>query len=144
MCRSGDNGSVLSALSAIDGADRLYSSANSTPRLKRKRLRSATPSEGGGQSNGDDYPRSPLAKRKKLAADRTGYSKLKEGVTADELTNAKDETTSNGSTSSSPRPPPIPETSEEGSNEQDDDDDDEYEEEEEDDFLAREMEEEWG
>lgn len=141
---------MLPALSASYSADGqwLYSSVNSTPRLKRKRLRSATPSEGGGgQSNGDEYPRSPLAKRKKLAADRTGYSKLKEGVTADELTNAKDETTSNGSAESSPRPPPIPETSEEGSNEADDDgdDDDEYEEEEEeDDFLAREMEEEWG
>ncbi|KJA28556.1 hypothetical protein HYPSUDRAFT_33986 [Hypholoma sublateritium FD-334 SS-4] len=144
-----DGKSMLSAAASEDEWASENGSVNSTPRLKRKRLRSATPSEGGGgQSNGDEYPRSPLAKRKKLAADRTGYSKLKEGVTADDLTNAKDETTSNGSASSSPRPPPIPETSEEGSNDQDDDgdgdDDDEYEEEEEDDFLAREMEEEWG
>jgi RNA polymerase II subunit A-like phosphatase len=50
--------------------------------MKRKRLRSVTPSEMGSQ-NGDDSLQSPLAKRKKLAADRP--TRLKQGITAEEL-----------------------------------------------------------
>ena len=82
---------------------------NNTPRAKRKRLRSSTPL--------DDSLRSPLAKRKKMAADRN--SRLKEGITAEEV---------------------------EWSGEKrrrvevDDEEDDEIE----DDFLARDLQEEWG
>lgn len=111
-------------------------------------MRSATPSENGGHPNGDEYLRSPLAKRKKLAAERSGYSKLKEGMTADELSSTLEETVNNGPGPSSPHPPAIPETSEEAVNGEDgegDDEEEEYEEEDEDDFLARDMEEEeWG
>lgn len=60
-----------------------FSSPSATPR-KRKRPRSSTPSE---SMNGDSEMllRSPLSKRKKLAAERTGASKLKLGITAVEL-----------------------------------------------------------
>jgi RNA polymerase II subunit A-like phosphatase len=110
-------------------------STNNTPRLKRKRLRSVTPSDGGHANGNDDYHlHSPLAKRKRLAADRLGYSRLKEGITAYELA----ETANNGSTLASPRMP-IEETVDEGFEDSDDE-----EEEDEDDFLARELEEEWG
>lgn len=115
------------------------SSANGTPRLSRKRHRSVTPSEGGSGLNGssrDDVLRSPLAKRKKLAADRTGFSKLKEAVTADELEADSDK---------NQRVVPVaPSVSQEMGDADDDDGDDEEEEDEEDDFLARELEEEWG
>lgn len=112
----------------------------STPRLKRKRLRSSTPSDGGGgpSNRTDEALQSPLAKRKKLAAERTGYSRLKEGITAEELT-MMDETASNGSRRSSPKI-----IAHENVDDQDGEGDDEEEEEEEDDFLARELEEEWG
>ena len=114
---------------------------NSTPRTKRKRLRSVTPSESGLNGRAEsDVLRSPLSKRKKLAADRTGYSKLKEAITADDLAVV------------------IPSTPKDGNDGQDtspsslgspgvaiQEDEEEYEEEEEeDDFLARELEEEWG
>ncbi len=79
LCRSGDNGCVLSALSASDGANRSYSSANSTPRLKRKRLRSATPSEGGGQSNGDEYLRSPARKAQEAGGGPDGVLEAQGG-----------------------------------------------------------------
>lgn len=115
----------------------------STPRLKRKRLRSITPSDGGGvpsSSKIDEGLQSPLAKRKKLAAERTGYSRLKEGITADELLATKDETGSNGSRQPSPKS-----IAQENVDDQEDEGDDESEDEEsEDDFLARELEEEWG
>ena len=62
----------------------LISADGSTPRLKRKRLRSLTPSEIGINGNKDTL-RSPLAKRKKLAANRTGSSKLKVSISAGEL-----------------------------------------------------------
>lgn len=125
-----------------------HSSAKSTPRLKRKRLRSVTPSDTGGvngASREDALLRSPLSKRKKLAADRSGYSRLKETIIADDLPEEgfgsagkvspkqgieKDRVTS-GST--------IDEAMDEGDEEEEDD-----EEEDEDDFLARELEEEWG
>jgi RNA polymerase II subunit A-like phosphatase len=53
----------------------------------RKRLRSSTPSEvrGVNDEGGDDALRSPLAKRKRLAAERSGASKLKQEVSAAEV-----------------------------------------------------------
>ena len=52
--------------------------------MQRKRLRSLTPSEIGINGNKDAL-RSPLAKRKKLAANRSGASKLKVSISAGEL-----------------------------------------------------------
>lgn len=116
----------------------------STPRLKRKRLRSTTPSDGGvgPSSKTDEGLQSPLAKRKKLAAERTGYSRLKEGITADELLTTKDETASDESRQSSS--PKIIAHENMDDQEGEGDDEEEEEEDEEDDFLARELEEEWG
>ncbi|KAI0026888.1 hypothetical protein K488DRAFT_64041 [Vararia minispora EC-137] len=58
-------------------------SAPSTPKTRRKRLRSMTPSEAGLNINiPDDLLRSPLAKRKKIAADRVS-SPLKESAVAE-------------------------------------------------------------
>ncbi|KAF7307500.1 RNA polymerase II subunit A C-terminal domain phosphatase [Mycena indigotica] len=127
-----DGGKSERSVMSEDEWDRDNSSAPGTPsRGKRKRLRSVTPSEGG----------SPLSKRKKL----TGASKLKEGVTADDL-----------STAAFKKLPPItteglPPTvaslasnvsdGEDDSGEEEDDDDGDDEE---DDFLARELEEDWG
>ena len=83
----------------------------------------------------DDDLRSPLSKRKKLAADRSGYSRLKEAISADELVFG-----SEGEPSRAASPKMVMKDEME-----EDDDDDEYEEEEEeDDFLARALEEEWG
>ena len=114
----------------------------STPRLKRKRLRSTTPSDGGGGPSSEGFKlQSPLAKRKKLAAERTGYSKLKEGITADDLLATKDETASNGSSSS---PKVVANEHMDDQEGEGDDEEEEEEEDEEDDFLARELEEEWG
>ncbi|KAF8203863.1 hypothetical protein BJ912DRAFT_941247, partial [Pholiota molesta] len=101
-------------------------SVDNAPTLKRKRYRSVTPSDSGGHPNGEEILGSPLAKRKRLMADRTGSS-LKEGLTADDLSNVQGE--AEGVESAPSR--------REGEEEE------EYEEEE-DDFLARDMEEEWG
>ncbi|TFK70427.1 hypothetical protein BDN72DRAFT_887951 [Pluteus cervinus] len=68
--------------------DEQISSATNTPKRSRKRLRSVTPSSEKNGSTGNDEQdilRSPLAKRKKLAADRTGFSKLKVAFNADDL-----------------------------------------------------------
>ena len=106
-----------------------------------------TPSDGGGgssiSSKTDEGLKSPLSKRKKLAAERTGYSRLKEGITADDLLATKVENESR-QTPSSPKV-----VANENMDDQEDEGDDEEEEEEEDedeedDFLARELEEEWG
>jgi RNA polymerase II subunit A-like phosphatase len=94
-------------------------------------------------SKTDEGLQSPLAKRKKLAAERTGYSRLKEGITADELLAAKDETASNGSRRSSSSPKVIAQENIDDQ-EVEGDDEDEDEDSSEDDFLARELEEEWG
>lgn len=118
------------------------SSPNTTPRLKRKRLRSVTPSDGGTNGVGDrhgDVLRSPLAKRKKLAASRSGTSKLKEAVTADELVDTE------SLSDHSRRPSPLLSTPfmsfEEGAEDDEyaDDGDDE-----DDDWLAHELEVDWG
>ena len=124
----------------FDAAD---SSANTTPRTSRKRLRSVTPSDLPVPVNGDnrdDSLRSPLAKRKKLAAERSGLSKLKEAISADDLDDPlaratrprEDKTLSHDGTA-------VAEADDENDGGEEDDDDDE-----EDDFLARELEEEWG
>jgi len=60
-------------------------SAPSTPRTRRKRLRSLTPSEAGLNASDDDLLRSPLSKRKKLAKERQNASKLKESISPDEF-----------------------------------------------------------
>lgn len=105
-----------------------------------------TPSDGGGgpSSKTNEGLQSPLAKRKRLAAERTGYSRLKEGITADDLlATTKDETASNGSRQSSPKII-AHENMDDQEGEGDDEEEEEEEEDEEDDFLARELEEEWG
>jgi len=96
----------------------------------RKRPRSATPSDGGTYGNSED-DLSPLAKRKRLAAERTGSSKLKQGITVDDLASSDKETASKGSASGPGTPveaptsvmaaPAIPHT---GSSDMEDDDDD--------------------
>lgn len=94
----------------------LNSTASNTPVARRKRLRSVTPTSESNdhdpqglattESDDDSLLRSPLAKRKKLAAGRAGYSRLKEGITADELDRQSASTTrpseSRGSISSVP------------------------------------------
>jgi len=74
-----------------------------------------------------------------MAADRSGASKLKEGISAEDI--AHGGVSTNGSTVGSPRVSPQEITYDA---EEDGDDEEEYEEEEEeDDFLARDLEE-WG
>lgn len=139
----------------------IYLSPSSTPKSKRKRLRSLTPSEANPSipSTGDLSLRSPLAKRKKLSADRFGAgSKLRESHTI----SAPDFTTSalssragslapseNGAGAGSK--PGTPRKDRRASSEEDGNGDDDEEEEGseeafdiDDDFLAREMEEELG
>ena len=103
-----------------------------------------TPSDGGGgpSSKTDEGLQSPLAKRKRIAAERTGFSRLKEGITADDLLATKDEAVSNGSRQSSPKI--IARENVDDQEGEGDDEEEEEEEDEEDDFLARELEEEWG
>jgi len=104
-------------------------SAPSTPRTRRKRLRSLTPSEAGLNASDDDLLRSPLSKRKKLAKERQNASKLKESISPDEFGQY------------APPTVPSPRAEDESDDEEDEsifgDDDD-------DDFLARELEEEMG
>ncbi|KAH8099249.1 hypothetical protein BXZ70DRAFT_942864 [Cristinia sonorae] len=109
-------------------------SANSTPRGKRKRLRSVTPSDGGRSTDGDrDVLRSPLAKRKKIVADRSGQSKLKEAFSAADFPEAED-----GKQSKSSTPTSLDRMDEDDLDDEEEDDDDD------DDFLARELGEDWG
>lgn len=81
--KASKSGNVSDAEDMSDDGGSAQSSPSATPR-KRKRPRSSTPSE---SMNGDSEMllRSPLSKRKKLAAERTGASKLKLGITAVEL-----------------------------------------------------------
>ncbi|KAJ6601302.1 hypothetical protein DFH09DRAFT_1257841 [Mycena vulgaris] len=134
-------------------------SGPSTPtRLKRKRLRSVTPSADGVNGKGTrDALGSPLAKRKKVAAERTGYSKLKEAISADEIQSGGDAAAEGAGKQrsgdgdgadgevqpvSSPSSP-ASRASDEGMQGEEDDDDEEGGDDD-DDFLARELEEEWG
>ncbi|KAI9444894.1 hypothetical protein H4582DRAFT_2108679 [Lactarius indigo] len=104
----------------------LFCSAPPTPRIKRKRLRSLTPSEAGLNASDEELLRSPLSKRKKLAKDRQNASKLKETIYSEEF--------------------PLPTVASRRGEDDDDDDDDEsmFGDDDEDDFLARELEEEMG
>ena len=102
---------------------------SNTPR-RRKRLRSLTPSE---FQNVPDGLKSPLAKRKKLAADRSGLSRLKQTISADELQSADIEMSA-----------PMKEIEEEDDEESEGSDSESAAEEIDDDFLARELEDELG
>lgn len=129
---------------------------SSTPRSKRKRLRSLTPSEANSavSSLGDPSLRSPLSKRKKLSAGRFGAgSKLRVSHTI----SAPDFTTSahssragslapseNGTGAGSKPGTPRRVSSGEDNGEDDDDNGSEEAFDIDDDFLAREMEEELG
>lgn len=101
-------------------------------------MRSLTPSDINlNHTSESDNPRSPLAKRKKISAERSGFSKLKEGISADELANMVNHESKDTKAPSHPSPlGAVDEIEEE--EETDDDADDE------DDFLARELEDEWG
>lgn len=138
-----NNDDMKSVRSEDDVMGNATSSVINSPRLNRKRLRSVTPSDGGGSQNGaggrDDL-RSPLSKRKKLAADRTGYSRLKETISADELVFGGSEGGGEPSRARAASPKMVMKDE----MEEDDDDDEDEEDEEEDDFLARALEEEWG
>ncbi|KAF9011114.1 hypothetical protein BDQ17DRAFT_1420544 [Cyathus striatus] len=127
-----------SVRSEDDWADETNSMiSTNTPQLKRKRLRSVTPSESmnGAARSEEDLLRSPLAKRKKLAAERfSGDSRLKETLTAADLVGSPRGTASNVNT-----PRDDMEYIDEGEDGEDEDEDGD-----EDDFLARELEEEWG
>lgn len=126
-------------------------SVTNSPLLNtRKRLRSVTPSDAGKSANGNsenDFLRSPLAKRKKIAAERTGHSALKQGISANEL--AKPETmVSNEPETRKADAQNMDEDDDRSSSDEEDDSDeddsDEDESEEDDDFLARALEEDAG
>ncbi|KAI0639990.1 hypothetical protein C8Q77DRAFT_1083969 [Trametes polyzona] len=154
----GEGASVRSGFSEDEGSwtdetNSIISSTTSTPRKKRKRLRSITPSDAGSPNGGDpDVLRSPLAKRKKLAADRSGASRLKEAFTAEELTlaagpvggGADDDDGASASAGRSRRSTPMNGSAEEAGDYGEDYEGTEDDMDDEDDFLARELEEEWG
>lgn len=100
--------------------------------MRRKRLRSLTPSEAGLNSSDDDYLlRSPLSKRKKLAKDRQNASKLKESISSEEFGRYA--------------LPTVPSPREEDEAEDDDEEEESiFGDDDDDDFLARELEEEMG
>jgi len=132
--------------------------ASRTPRSKRKRLRSLTPSEANSAVSlpGDPSLRSPLSKRKKLSAGRFGAgSKLREShtITAPDFTasarssRAGSLSPSENGTGAGSKPGTPRKDGKVGSGENDEDGDDDGSEEVfdiDDDFLAREMEEELG
>ncbi|KAH9897828.1 hypothetical protein C8Q73DRAFT_788059 [Cubamyces lactineus] len=157
----GEGGSARGEFSEDDWTDEsnsIISSTTSTPRRKRKRVRSLTPSEAGSLNGADpDILRSPLAKRKKLAADRSGASRLKEAFTAEELARAAaaaastttpsaavDEDDEDSAGRGSRRSTPVNAEAEEAGDYGEDYEGSEDDMDEEDDFLARELEEEWG
>ncbi|KAH9178811.1 hypothetical protein EDB89DRAFT_2111688 [Lactarius sanguifluus] len=114
--KSASGKSVHMTESDLDAGDDKSSvgSAPPTPQIKRKRLRSLTPSEAGLNASHEELLRSPLSKRKKLAKDRQNASKLKETIYSE-----RDE-------------------------DDDGDDESMFGDDDEDDFLARELEEEMG
>jgi RNA polymerase II subunit A C-terminal domain phosphatase len=97
--------------------------------MRRKRLRSLTPSEAGLNPSDDYLLRSPLSKRKKLVKDRQNASKLKESIISPEEFDRY-------------ALPTVPSPLEE--DEEDEDDESIFGDDDEDDFLARELEEEMG
>ncbi|CAK5280408.1 unnamed protein product [Mycena citricolor] len=112
-----------------DGSSVATNSNPPTP-SRRKRMRSLTPSDIRNGHAGETG--SPLAKRKKIAAERTGASKLKEAVSAEEIGPV------------APQAAVVPPVASPVSRIDEGDSEEEYEEEEEDDFLARELEDELG
>lgn len=103
--------------------------------MRRKRLRSLTPSEAGLNVSDEELLRSPLSKRKKLAKDRQNASKLKESIYPQEFPLP---------TVPSPR---VDDDDDDDDNDDDDSNDDDesmFSDDDEDDFLARELEEEMG
>ncbi|KAJ7684787.1 hypothetical protein DFH06DRAFT_1073723 [Mycena polygramma] len=143
--------SVMSEEDWTDDASSVQTNSGpSTPtRQKRKRMRSLTPGSAEGVNGTRDALGSPLAKRKKVAAERTGYSKLKEEITASEppSVDATQKSTKppsvDGAGESEQTSSPASRNSDDGTQQGDDGEDDDGEDDE-DDFLAREMEEEWG
>ncbi|KAL4266263.1 RNA polymerase II subunit A C-terminal domain phosphatase [Pleurotus pulmonarius] len=134
-----DRSGLRSEAASDDETGSAISSVNGTPKMRRKRLRSVTPSDGGFDGlDKDTLLRSPLAKRKKLAAERSKFSKLKEAITVGDLNNSDD----GGATLD----PATPQGMENGDGEDDEDSDEEdgldlgFD----DDFLARELDEELG
>lgn len=99
--------------------------------MKRKRLRSVTPSENGNAGPQQDVLRSPLSKRKKLASNRTGTSKLKEAFTADEIASSRQSRSRSQSVAIESPNLSLPSPADEDEDEDDD-------------FLARELGEDWG
>ncbi|KAJ7492115.1 hypothetical protein FB451DRAFT_1077957 [Mycena latifolia] len=149
--------SVMSEEDWTDDASSVQTNSGpSTPtRLKRKRLRSVTPSADGVIGNGTttrDALGSPLAKRKKVAAERTGYSKLKEAISADDIQSGDPAAGSgtpqrvDGGDGEAQVSSPGSRASDEGmqGEEEEDDGEEDGEGDDDDDFLARELEEEWG
>jgi len=128
--------------SMLDGDS---NSADQTPARRRKRLRSLTPSEisnRAGSSGASDLLRSPLAKRKRLAAERSGASRLKEALSANDLhadADAKENIQEDPSLDANR----AGELLDEGDDEEEDGEDEESEfgagDDLEDDFLAREL-----
>jgi RNA polymerase II subunit A-like phosphatase len=103
-------------------------SAPSTPRMRRKRLRSLTPSEAGLNISDEELLRSPLSKRKKLAKDRLNASKLKESIYPQEF----------------PLPTVPSPRGDDDNDSGNSDDESMFSDDDDDDFLARELEEEMG
>jgi len=141
--RSMRSGNVSENEDWTDETNSMISSTNSTPRKSRKRLRSTTPSEhdSRGGTPDADILRSPLAKRKKLALERSGNSRLKEAFTASDLPVAN----------STPEIDKASRASSVSRNGADDDGDEDSDEDGgefaldlDDDFLARELGEDWG
>ncbi|KAI6031553.1 hypothetical protein BKA83DRAFT_26767 [Pisolithus microcarpus] len=133
MNESDDESGVTTDDEMVTDDSRSQISTTSSPRLKRKRLRSVTPSDSGnGPNDQQDLLRSPLSKRKKLAASRTGTSKLKEAFTAEQIAEAVRQRSRSNSLQR-----PLPSSGVPSPADEDDDD-------EEDDFLARELGEDWG
>ena len=113
--------------------------------MKRKRVRSLTPSDIASLNGADaDVLRSPLAKRKKLAADRSGASRLKEAFTADQLRGRSRGREEDEESVRSRHSSPMNAVGEEDEEDEDDEDDGSSVAMVEDDFLARELEAEWG
>lgn len=100
--------------------------------MRRKRLRSLTPSEAGLNSGDDNLLRSPLSKRKKLAKDRQNASRLKESIISPEEFGHRYAL------------PTVPSPREEDEEDRDEEDESIFGDDDEDDFLARELEEEMG
>lgn len=136
-------GKALSHKSHFPGNSNLTFPSLPQTRRDRKRLRSVTPSESG---SAPDVLRSPLSKRKKVAAERSGMSKLKMAMSATEIGGEAGGAESEAGDESNPSSPVYENGSHEsqGSYEEesslDEGDGDEID----DDFLAKEMEEELG